>query len=200
MWAALMTLEEGVQHQFLGELRGRLAMAEVREGAQAPRIARSVSALREAADMLAVEREDKAPGGPGGGEPVADEKASVSEPEFARLRGEHPEFGWPAESCVRRWLGGGSWNNALRRARLDAVEDGDGFAVVKGRAFDWDEVAEAVRTCRDALCGPNYDRAKDFGLHAYLAWAGRPNILHLPGRRPRSQEPLSEGLPMRMAV
>jgi len=185
MWAALMTLEEGVQHQFLRELRGRLAMPEVREGAQATRIARSVSALWEAAELLAVEREESA----AADEAVADEKASVSEREFARLRGEHPEFGWPAESCVRKWLGGGSWNDALRRARLDAVEDGDGFAVVKGSAFDWDEVAEAVRTCRDALCGPNYDRAKDFGLHAYLAWAGRPDILHLPGRRPRSQGP-----------
>lgn len=47
IWAAFLTLEEGVKHQFLAELRIHLAVAE-RETPQKTRLAHAVMSLNEA--------------------------------------------------------------------------------------------------------------------------------------------------------
>lgn len=162
VWAAICTLEEAAQHEVLRHLRERLAVAGDRETPQQIRIARSIAALREASDLL------QAP-------------ETLSLVVFKRLREENPEFGWPPEASIRRWLGG-SWNDALQRAGLDEVPDGDVTTYHLGSALTRDEALTAVRACaQDLKTTPTFSQ--------YVHWARRPDVRRRQGRRPSSQLP-----------
>lgn len=162
VWAAICALEEGAQHDVLRSLRERLAVSGERSTPHEVRVARAVAALREAADLCDV-----------------GEHLSIQV--FKRLREERAEFGWPPESSVRRWLGG-SWNDALRRAGLDAVPDGDVVTYRLGSAITHEEAIAAVRACAEELGGVPT-------LSQYVFWAKRPEVRRRCGRRPNSQGP-----------
>jgi hypothetical protein len=162
IWPAVMALPEALKHQLHQRLGELLAVAEDRSTPQTLRVARAISALREAHALF------EAAGGEG---PLAVEV-------FRALRHQHKERGWPPDASIRRWLGG-SWNDALRSARLEAVPGGD-VAIAQGGAFTIDEAILAVRAC-----------ATDLGVlpsfNDYLGWVRRPDVLSRPGRRPMSQ-------------
>ena len=107
---------------------------------------------------------------------------------YERLRCELGRKGdWPPESSIRRFVGG-TWNDALRRAALDPVADGDALRTQLGGRLTPEECAAAVRECseetRDPL--PTYS--------SYIAWCRRPDVRRRPGRRPHSQAPLTGAL------
>jgi hypothetical protein len=183
IWAALCTLEEGVKHLFLAHLRAHLAVAE-RETPQRTRIALAVTSLNEAHGVLMAEaRASTSPG-----EHVPKRPPELTEPAYTGLRLTHPECGWMAPSTIRRNFGG-QWNEALRAARLETVSDGEVLTSYQGPAFEWAEVRQALLDFRDFRAERHATLPGDFSLHDYYAWAKRPDILRLPGRRPRSQVP-----------
>ena len=110
------------------------------------------------------------------------EGAPPSIKRFESLRKQHPEWRWPPAGTVRRWLGVGSWNDALRRASLPAVVPGDALESELGPAFTADEA-------RAALSEWAHDMGDVSGFNAYHAWAHRPDVRQRPGRRPLSQGP-----------
>ena len=88
---------------------------------------------------------------------------------------------WPDDRCVRRWLVAPSWNDALRRVRLDAVPDGDVILSWSNSAYSRDECVAAIHEFTSA-CSKHPESFRD-----YSAWAKRPEVKSLPGRRPSSQ-------------
>jgi len=175
--AAIEKLDEGLQHEILRLLRDRLHHPEARSGQEARQLARGVTALREAADLLL---------------DAADDAGLAAAPKLAervykRLRAEHPERGWPAESSIRRVLGSGSWNAALRRAYLEVDDDGDTVGLDQ-REFGWKEMEAAVLECCEDLRAIGI-ADPDPNADTYLHWASRPNVASRPGRRPLSRAP-----------
>ena len=157
VWCAICALDEGLQHEVLEALRLRLAIPEGRDTPRAVKIAACVGALREAREILG---------------------RSPSVEDFRRLRTDrHPE--WPSDGTVRNVLGGG-WNDALRRARLDAVPEADVVLTAAGNRFRQSEAAAAIADCaRELQAIPTFAQ--------YLAWARRQDVRARPGARPRSQ-------------
>ena len=51
VWAAIIHMEEAIQHQLLAALRDRLSVPEARVNPDQARVARAVAALREAAEL-----------------------------------------------------------------------------------------------------------------------------------------------------
>lgn len=181
IWAALVTLDDGLQYQFLARLRVRLAVAE-RETPQATRIADAARSLNEAYSVLLAETTAA-----GTSQPSAPD---LTESTYDGLRRTHPEYGWMAASTIRR-TAGGAWDDALKHAHLDTVSDGAVVTRYLGPAFTWDEVGQALRDFRDHRAQRHAPRPEDFSLNDYVAWAKREDILRLPGRRPRSQGPFN---------
>ncbi|HWQ22568.1 MAG TPA: hypothetical protein VNK94_00515 [Gaiellaceae bacterium] len=159
VWAAILTLPDAEQHDVLSELRARLACVEGVDSHET-RVRFAIACLRDAAGILG---------------------RSPSVADYRELRALHPERRWPADGSLRTWLGG-SWNDCLRAARLDAVADGDVLVAQLGPAFTEEEVREALLQC-----------AEDLGdiptLAQYYGWARRPDVQRRPGRRPQSQPP-----------
>jgi hypothetical protein len=162
VWPAIMMLPEGLQHELHRRLGEHLAVSEDRSTPQGARVARAVRALREAHDLHV----------------AAAGEGPLTVEVFRVLRERHREFGWPPDTSIRRWLGG-SWNDALRAARLEAVAGGD-VTIAQGGAFTVDEATLAVRGCATDL-----GMVPTFG--EYLGWVRRPEVLGRPGRRPMSQ-------------
>jgi hypothetical protein len=127
VWAAVLALDEGAQHELLAELRKRLSAPRERQTLAASRVARAISALRQADALLG---------------------HAPSVEDYRRLRLDHPD--WPADSSLRAWLGG-SWNQSLERAHLDRVPDVLAIAPDIGGAFTRDEVIAAVQECAKDL-------------------------------------------------
>jgi hypothetical protein len=124
------------------------------------RLARLINAVREARDIL-------------GEVPTLQA--------YRSLRVNRPELGLPAEGTLRRWAGG-TWNDVLALAGLERVTDGDVDVLPLGPQFTAIECVEAVKACTRAL-------GEVPTLQAYLRWARSPEVIALPGRRPRSQGP-----------
>ena len=163
VWPAILMLPEAAKHELARRLGEHLAIAEDRTTPQGERVARAVTALREALTR------HHAGGGTG----------PLSVEAFRALRACHPDHGWPPDASIRRWLGG-SWNDALRRARLETVPGGDVLTIRPGGMFTADEVVAAATACADEL-------GVIPSLGIYIAWARRPDVLSRPGRRPMSQ-------------
>jgi hypothetical protein len=162
VWAAIETLDPGLQHEVLRELATLHAASADNPRGLADKVRAAVVALRQAADVLG---------------------HSPSIAEYRAVRDAQPELSLPAEPNVRRWLGGG-WNDCLTRALLDTVADTDSPSRPIGLTdrFDDDEVLAALRECAaDLGHAPTQTE--------YLAWARRPDVRERPGRRPRSYEP-----------
>lgn len=164
VWAGICALDEGMQHLILEELRERLHIVERRESPRETRAARAVAALREASELL--------------------EGRSPSVGEYRGLREAHPECGWPPDGSVRRWLGG-TWNDALRAARLDADPKPQPTIYEQGPELTADEALAALLAAAEDLGCPVHA----ISFQAYLAWARRDDVRRRPGRQPRSQYP-----------
>ena len=187
IWAALCTLEEGVKHQFLAELRCHLAIVE-RETPHRTRVARAVR-LNEAHEVLLAEaREARRTAASSSPDPQPEPEPKLTEFAYAGLRLTHPEFRWMPPSTIRHTFGG-QWNDALREARLDTVSSGEVITGYLGPSYEWEEVRDALRDYRDYLAERSAPDPEDFNLKGSYRWAKRPDILRRPGRRPRSQGP-----------
>jgi HNH endonuclease len=160
VWAAVLALPAAAQFELLTQLQLRLASADTKADAHDLRVAGAQTALREVAALL-------------GHSPSVDE--------YRTARKKHPERNWPADSSIRRILGG-SWNVALRSTHLQTVAGGDMVIASLGPLFQASELIAAVRQCTEAIGGVP-------SLHRYLGWAKRPDVRVLPGRRPTSQQP-----------
>ena len=158
VWAALCALDPASQHDVLAELQERLGAPAL--ASSDVRMRRAIAALREAAEMLG---------------------RSPSVGDYRRLQAERRELDWPPDGSLRKWLGG-SWNDCLARAHLEAVEDGDVLVAQVGPGLEPQEVIDALMAC-------HADLGYIPGIHAYFGWAKRPDVRALPGRRPRSQSP-----------
>lgn len=156
LWAAFLTLPEGDKHLFLEEVQRHLVQGEDRVGLAGTRNALLVGALRECAQAL-------------GHSPSIKEYRAYRRETDDRL---------PPDASIRRWAGG-SWNDALLRARLDAEVEPDVLVVDLGPAFTAQEAIHAIRDC-----------AREGGvvpvLTDYLSWARREDVRRRPGRRPRT--------------
>lgn len=158
VWAALCALDPASQHDVLAELQERLGAPVL--ASSDVRVRRAIAALREAAEILG---------------------RSPSVGDYRRLQAERRELDWPPDGSLRKWLGG-SWNDCLARAHLEAVADGDALVAQMGPSFDKQEVLDALRACAKELGFPPT-------VSAYLSWARRPDVRERKGRRPRSQSP-----------
>ena len=183
VWAAILTLDEGAQHQVLRHLRERLAVPTDRKGHQGVREARALAALCEAAEVLEQEAQDR-------GDPIPLAEVKVSEREYEQLRSEHPERGWPEPRRVALWLGG-SWNEALARAGLHPSDDPDTGWRQESRGVSFEDTTQAI-------CGAFaakrevYPEASEISCSEVLAWTRRPDVRARPGRRPESESPFHQ--------
>lgn len=157
IWAAVMQLDEGEQHELLSELQDHLAMTPTLKTTQSARRLRAIENLRRAAELL--------------GE-------SPSMNAYRALRSEHPDEGLIADGSIRHALGG-TWNDCLTQAHLDTVSDGDALALALGGHFRPSECIEALRACAQEI-------GTVPGMSIYLSWAHRPDVRRRPGRRPQS--------------
>jgi hypothetical protein len=164
VYQGIVSLDPATQHELLRRLQVKLHAEDVSANAtQGTRVAHALTALREAQRRL------------GHSPSVADYRQLYRE----GMR----DAGWPDERCVRRWLGGGSWNDALRRAHLEPRPDGDVVTFQHGPFYSREELVAALRECRDDLGHvPSFPE--------YIAWVNRPDVHKRPGRRPRSIHPI----------
>lgn len=167
VWAAIQTLDEAAKYEVLDHLRTHMAIPAARRTDAEAQVAKAIAALREAAEVLS-ERGDK---------------TELSTYRYEALRLELGRKGdWPPESSIRRILAG-TWNDALRRAQLDPVADGDAIRVQLGGRLSREECAAAVRECSEETGNPLPTYSY------YIAWSRRPDVRRRPGRRPHSQSP-----------
>lgn len=160
VYAAIKSLDLASQHEMLRALHVKLHAEDVAvEGSQPTRVGLALTALNHAAREL--------------GHPPSVEEYRQLYREGMR------ESGWPDDRCIRRWLGAGSWNDALRRAHLEPKPDGDVVVFQHGHFYTVDELADALRECAEDLGHPpTYPE--------YIAWVHRPEVRRRPGRRPAS--------------
>jgi hypothetical protein len=167
VWAAIQTLDEAAKHEVLAHLRDHLAVPDARQTDRQVQVAKAVAALREAAEILAARGDSD----------------GLTSYRYEELRRELDRKGdWPPESSIRRYVAG-TWNDALRRAQLDPVADGDAFRTQLGGRLTREECAAAVRQCAEETNNPLP------GFWDYINWAKRPDVRRRPGRRPHSQTP-----------
>jgi len=159
VYRAITSLDEASQLAVLRELQRKLLAEDISvAGTEATREAHAITVLQLAAAELG-------------------HSPSVSE--YRELYKRYRTKGWPDDTSVRRWLGAGSWNAALRRAHLEPRPDGDVIVFQQGPHYSDEEVIAALRECRiDLGHVPTWPQ--------YRAWVGRPDIDRRPGRRPRS--------------
>lgn len=161
--AAIDQLDPAKQQALLKTIQIDLQLGDLVPNSAPSKLQRALAALVEASAL-------------NGEEPLSRDR-------FVALRLAHGKKGeWPDDRSIRRWLGASTWNDALRRARLAATPDGDAIVRQVGPHYKKEEIDEALRDCaRDRGVPPTFD--------AYIAWARRPDIQALPGRRPMSQNP-----------
>jgi hypothetical protein len=160
VYAAIKSLNHATQHQLYEALRIKLHAEDVAvEGSGSTRVALALTALGAAARKL-------------GHSPSVEEYRTL-------YRQGMRETGWPDDRCIRRWLGSGSWNDALRRAHFEPKPDGDVVVFQHGHFYTVEEMAAALRECAGDLGHPpTYPE--------YIAWVHRPDVRRRPGRRPAS--------------
>ena len=159
VWAAVERLDIAARHSLLEELTNEL-FVEPHLRAQGPsaREARAVLALREAARALG---------------------KSPSIQEYAELVQLHPENRWPHPSRVRAWLGSNSWNRALERAGLEAVEVDVTIRERLGSVFAHETLKKALR-----LAAAEFGNS--FTFEQYNHWVRRPDVVAEHGLLPRA--------------
>jgi HNH endonuclease len=160
VYAGFLVLDRADQHAFADALLRELTSRQPRD-TPSRRMTEAIRSLREATHTL--------------GEPPTIRQ-------FETLRREHPEWGWPPSSTIRRWLGARAWDEALRLAGLPTPLPGDALEPELGPAFTTREAIEALQQCTQDL-----GRLPSF--NEYHAWAHRSDVIGRPGRRPLSEGP-----------
>jgi hypothetical protein len=160
VYAGFLVLDRADQHAFADALLRELTSRQPRD-TPSRRMTEAIRSLREATHTL--------------GEPPTIRQ-------FETLRREHPEWGWPPSSTIRRWLGARAWDEALRLAGLPTPLPGDALEPELGPAFTTREAIEALQQCTQDL-----GRLPSF--NEYHAWAHRTDVIGRPGRRPLSEGP-----------
>ena len=192
VWAAIEKLEERGLHELRDRLFAEITIPELRSGEDQVKLARGVSALREAHALAQLEpRADRGRGGAGQRLALAGEPGEVplSVDTYRLLRGrEGRRREWPPDTSLRRWMGG-SWNDCLRAAGLAPVADGDALVAEISSRFSRQEVFAAVRAYAQEAGTPIPT------LRGVIAWAKRPDVKRRPGRRPESQGPFDRLFP-----
>jgi Homing endonuclease associated repeat len=160
VFGGFLVLDRTDQHVFFDAVLRELTARQPRD--TFPRKeAEAIRALREAAALI--------------GEPPSIRR-------FEALRKRHPEWRWPPAGTIRRWLGVGSWNEALRRAHLPSPVPGDALESLLGPAFTADEARLALQECaRDLGHAPS--------VSEYHSWVRRADVRRRNGRRPSSDGP-----------
>jgi hypothetical protein len=159
VYQAIVSLDRETQHAVLRQLQQKLLAEDMgAESTQATRETRALVALHDATGKLG---------------------HSPSIAQYRELRSKHEDERWPDDRFIRRWLGGGSWNDALRRAHLDPVAGGDVVVYQQGSQYTLEELNAALTDCAgDLRHVPTWPE--------YLAWVRRPDVAERPGRRPKS--------------
>jgi hypothetical protein len=160
VYAAIKSLDPASQQEMLQRLQEMLHAEDVSTYAtEKARVAHALEALNDAKRELG---------------------HSPSVEEYRKLyRGGGRDADWHDDRCIRRWLGGASWNDALRRAHLEPLADGDVVVFQHGHFYLADEVTAALRECAGDLAHvPTYPE--------YIAWVNRPDVRRRAGRRPKS--------------
>ena len=162
-WAAVSVLDIADKLVVLRELATEVAAAGVKRDNEYDRVAAAVVSLRNAADILG---------------------HSPSLYEYRHLQND-PELDLTPDGTVRRWLGGSSWNDCLRRALLDAVSDGDFVTLANGDPYSEKELVNAI----GEYMADHDGRVPPFTQ--LIAWMRSPAVQARPGRRPRSLKPFT---------
>jgi Homing endonuclease associated repeat len=160
VFQGFLALDRADQHAFADALLRELTTRQPR-ATPSRKLAEGIRAVREAAKLL--------------GAPPRLRR-------YEALRRQHPDWRWPPAGTLRRWLGAGSWEEALRRAGLPTAIPGDAVESLLGPAFTPDEGRLAVQRCAEDL-----GRVPSFS--EYHAWAHRPDVTARSGRRPLSEGP-----------
>jgi hypothetical protein len=128
VYAAIKSLDVASQHEMLRRLQDTLHAEDVSTYAtEKTRVARALTALGDAQRQLG---------------------HSPSVEEYRKLYREGGrDVDWPDVRCIKRWLGGASWNDALRRAHLEPLADGDVVVFQHGHFYLAEEVTAALREC-----------------------------------------------------
>ncbi len=170
LWAAWRTLTPAEKNVLLRELATEIAIDRSRQAPggvpvrnAADRVRAAVAALHDAADAIG-----RAP----------------SLAVYRRLEKGLPELQLEPDPNVRRWLGGGSWNECLTRAGLESTSDGDFVSRPQTDAYEEHELVVAIRDCQKDHGGQTVP-----SLGELNAWARQPEIQARPGRRPLSWTP-----------
>lgn len=161
VWAALSTCEPDEMLAFAVYLNEILGRGAVPVLRGKSRRADAITALREAAEILG---------------------HSPSVREYEELRKSRRDLELPVESSIRTRLGGG-WNDCLGRAQLETVDELDVPAVVQPR-FTEEDILVALREC-------NADLGEVPKVFTYRAWARRPDVQARPGKRPKTEGPMT---------
>lgn len=163
VWAAIQSLDIADKVVVLRELATEVAAQGLKRGNEYDNVRAGVISLRDAADVLG---------------------QSPSLYEYRQLREHSPELGLASDTNIRRWLGG-TWNDCLRRALLDAVSEGDFVTRAVTGGFTEEELVASIREYM-----ADHDGRVPTWPH-YVAWARSPIVRERPGRRPLSHTPFS---------
>jgi len=165
--AAVEQLDPAKQHDLLKGLQRDLQLGDLADNSRPSKVQRAIAALVEAASLV-------------------EEEGPLSRDRYLELRAATTERKreWPDAHSLTRWLGASKWNDALRRARLEAAPDGDMVVRQLGPRYKLDELTAALCECAAEIgVPPSFD--------AYISWAKRPEVRARPGRRPGSQQPFT---------
>jgi hypothetical protein len=160
LFHGLLALGRADQYRYADAVQRELAARQPRD-TPSRKVEEAIRVLREAATL---------------------EGRPPSVKRFEALRKQHAEWRWPSASTLRRWLGVGSWPEALRRASLPAAVPGEALESELGPAFTAEEARVALRDCAK-------DLGRFEGFNAYHAWAHRPDVKRRSGRRPLGEGP-----------
>jgi hypothetical protein len=163
VWAAIMTLDAGVQREVLERLEVHLGEALL-DPEKPGRMQRAIRALRRAAELLG---------------------RSPSVKAYRRLRDETHDPELIPVSSITSALGVGGWNEALSLAALAPAAEQVRLAVVVSKSplrYTEAECLAALRGCGEELgCVPSGTM--------YRRWVTRPDVRQRPGRRPLTATP-----------
>lgn len=163
VWAAIMTLDAGLQHEILERLDLHLGEALL-DPNKPGRKQRAIRALRRAAELLG---------------------RSPSVKAYRRLRDETHDPELIPDASIRSALGVGGWNEGLELAGLAPSVEQVRLGVVVSKSPMRYTDAECLAALRG--CGEDLDCVPSGTM--YRRWVTRPDVRRRPGRRPMTDTP-----------
>lgn len=157
LWAAFSVLSPDEALAFVNEAGDLLGRGRFPVSRSKDRIADSIACILEAAEIL-----ERVP----------------SIRDYEQLRKDRPELDLVAAGSIRTRLAGG-WNDCLRRAQLEPTAEMLDAAWTRATTarYSAEECIEALRLCQAQIGAVP-------STFSYRAWALRPEVKALGGRRP----------------